>query len=95
LGSAVAASILAGNTIDHGHTVLQAGYVDALWVGTAICALSAAASALLTRGGSAVGPGPQDDSSTQALAMEDAELGSAGLFGVEDEVPAATSDHGR
>jgi predicted MFS family arabinose efflux permease len=85
LGSAIAASILAGYTINHGHTVQQAGYVNALWVGTAICGLSAVASALLTARDRPADPGARDATFLQNLAVEDAELASAGLVGIEGE----------
>jgi len=85
LGSAIAASILAGYTIDHGHTVLQGGYVNALWVGTGICALSAVTSGLLTARDRPVDPGARDGSFLRNLAVEDAELASAGLVGIEGE----------
>jgi predicted MFS family arabinose efflux permease len=85
LGSAIAASILAGYTIDHGHTVQQGGYVTALWVGTAICGLSAVASALLTARDRPADPGARDATFLQNLAVEDAELASAGLVGIEGE----------
>lgn len=49
VGSALAASILAGNLIDRGTQVGEHGYVTALWVGTAICAISAGASWWLPR----------------------------------------------
>jgi len=82
MGSAVAASILAGNLIPGSTQVAEHGYVIALWVGTAICALSAGASWLLARGQVRLAPrAPSHDE--YELALEDAALGSAGLVGVE------------
>jgi MFS family permease len=50
IGSALAASILAGNLIPGSTQITEAGYVTALWVGTSICALSAGMSWLLSGG---------------------------------------------
>ncbi len=82
LGSAVAASILAGETRHRGTDVLQRGYVTGLWVCVAVCALSAAASWALTRGGGrAPGPGTLPAPERDRLAVEEGELAGAGLVG--------------
>ena len=85
LGSAIAASILAGDTTNGGHTVREAGYVAALWIGTIICALAAVLSGLLSRGEQPRNTDAQDESTRRDLAVEDAELGSAGLTGIDAE----------
>jgi predicted MFS family arabinose efflux permease len=87
LGSALAASILAGATA--GTDVSERGYVTALWVGTAVCAISAAASWLLSRGVEESSPGAMSASDREAMVVEDAELASAGLVGIEGEPSAA------
>jgi predicted MFS family arabinose efflux permease len=85
LGSAAAASILAGDTADHGRAVLEGGYVTALWIGAIICAASAAISGLLSRGN----PRPDADAlggtARREVATEDAELGTAGLSGIAEQ----------
>jgi predicted MFS family arabinose efflux permease len=83
LGSALAASILAGATV--GADVAERGYVTALWVGTAACVISAAASWLLSRGVDRASPGAMSSGERDAMAVEDAELASAGLVGIEGE----------
>jgi predicted MFS family arabinose efflux permease len=85
LGSALAASILAGNTDHGGSQVTERGYVIALWMGTAVCALSAAASWLLSRGEATTSPEALASADRERLAIEDAELASAGLLGIETE----------
>jgi hypothetical protein len=87
LGSAVSASILAGNTDHGGRQPTERGYVIALWVGTAFCALSAAASWSLSRAALAESPGALSASDRNRMAVEDAELASAGLVGLEAELP--------
>jgi MFS family permease len=81
LGSALVASILAGNTV--AGRVGEHGYVTALWVGTAACALSAAASWLLSRGAGSVSPQAMSAVERERLVREEAELASAGLVGIE------------
>jgi MFS family permease len=83
LGSALAASILAGATV--GSDLAERGYVTALWVGTAACVISAAASWLLSRGVDGTSPGAMSASEREAMVVEDAELASAGLVGIEAE----------
>jgi MFS family permease len=56
LGSAFAASILAGDVTRGSTQIAEQGYVTALWVGTAMCALSAGTSWLLSRGQSVLWP---------------------------------------
>jgi MFS family permease len=84
LGSAVAATILAGNLAHGGSSVTESGYVTALWVGTGFCAVSALVSALLSRGGDREADGVLDASDRDLLALEDAELAAAGLAGPLD-----------
>jgi MFS family permease len=85
LGSALAASILAGSTDHGGRQVTERGYVTALWVGTAVCALSAGASWLLSRGAQTTAPDSLSARERERLALEDAELAGAGLAGFEAE----------
>ena len=86
LGSAMAASILAGNIARGSTQVSERGYVIALWVGTAICALSASASWLLSRSQSPISAQALSEPERARLAIEDAELATAGLVGVEAEL---------
>jgi MFS family permease len=84
VGSAVAATILAGNTLPSGNQIAERGYVVALWVGTAVCGISAATSWLLSYrvGGRRQSP---PDTAGRRVALDDAELSSAGLVGVESD----------
>lgn len=86
LGSALAASILAGNLVRGSTQVTERGYVTALWVGTAICALSAGTSWLLSRTQAPISPQALAEPERDRLAVEDAELATAGLVGVEAEL---------
>jgi hypothetical protein len=83
IGSALAASIIAVGTGAAGQ-VRESGYITALWVGTVICALSALATMLLSRGHVHNGPTAADPISDR-LAEEEGELASAGLVGIEGE----------
>jgi hypothetical protein len=83
LGSALVASILAGNTVRG--RVGEHGYVTALWVGTAACALSAGASWLLSRRAEIASPRAIDAQERERISLEEAELASAGLVGIEGE----------
>jgi predicted MFS family arabinose efflux permease len=85
LGSAVAASILAGNLIPGTTQVTERGYVTALWIGAAICVVSAAASWLLTPRQKTISPRALAESKRGRLAVDDAELATAGLIGIEGE----------
>jgi MFS family permease len=84
IGSAVAATILAGNTLPGGTQIAERGYVIALWVGTAVCAVSAGTTCLLSYrvGTRSLSP---TDMADRRLALDDAELSSAGLVGVESD----------
>ena len=92
LGSALAASILAGNIARGSTQVTERGYVTALWVGTAICALSAGVSWLFSRNQAAISPQALSESERERLAVEDAELATAGLVGVEAELQTPRSE---
>jgi MFS family permease len=83
LGSALVASILAGNTVRG--RVGEHGYVAALWVGTAACTLSAGASWLLSRRAETASPRAMAAQERERVSLEDAELASAGLVGIEGE----------
>jgi hypothetical protein len=91
IGSALTASILAGNIARGSTQVTERGYVTALWVGTAICAASAGASWLLSVRQAPISPQALAESERERLAIEDAELATAGLVGVEAELRAPRS----
>lgn len=91
VGSALAASILAGDLARGSTQVTEHGYVAALWVGTAICTLSAGASWLLMRGHSSISPQAITTPEREQVALEAAELASAGLLGVEAEPDGPTT----
>ena len=84
LGSALTGLILAAST-GAGMQPTEDGYVTALWVGTAVCAVSAGASWILSRGEEAVSSLALSPHDRDRLALEDAELASAGLVGIEGE----------
>jgi MFS family permease len=81
IGSALAASILAGDLVAGGRPS-EHGYVTAIWVGSAIC-LAAAIMPLLISRRAPVAAGALAPDARRALSVEDAELGAAGLVGVE------------
>jgi MFS family permease len=91
IGSALAASILAGNIARGSTQVTERGYVAALWVGTAICALSACASWLLSRTQAPISLQALAEPERERLAVEDAELATAGLVGVEADLQTPRS----
>jgi MFS family permease len=91
LGSAFVASILAGNTVLG--RVSEHGYVTALWVGTAACAISAVVSWLLSRRRETASPTAIGTDERERIALEEAELASAGLVGIEGERATRTSPH--
>jgi predicted MFS family arabinose efflux permease len=80
LGSALTAAILASHTARGGALPREGGYTLALWVGVAICVVAAAVAWLLPARGRAA------TAADEALAAEDAELASAGLVGVREEL---------
>jgi MFS family permease len=82
IGSALAASILAGDLIAGSGRPSEHGYVTAIWVGSAICVAAAIMSLLISRR-SPVAAGALAPDARRALSIEDAELGAAGLIGVE------------
>jgi predicted MFS family arabinose efflux permease len=85
LGSALAASILASHTAAGSSHAAEQGYVTALWVGAGFCALAALFSWVLSRGRPAAEPGAMSDSDRERLMLEEAELATAGLVGIETE----------
>jgi MFS family permease len=89
LGSAFVASILAGNTTLG--RVSEHGYVTALWVGTAACGISAMVSWLLSRRRETASPTAIDAGERERIALEEAELASAGLVGIEGEQATRSS----
>ena len=83
LGSALAGAILAGSIVHGGTAVAESGYVTALWLGAAISAISACVSWTLSRHAGRASPRALSPAERRRLAVEDAELGSGGLVGVE------------
>ncbi len=79
LGSALAAAIVASQTVDHGTRVLESGFVSGLWIAAGICVAAALVSWLLSRRPEAADPDAIDDTERQVLEREDAELATAGL----------------
>jgi hypothetical protein len=79
LGSALAAAILAGDTPAGAHLPGESGYVTAAWAAAILCVVAAAVAWVLPAGA----PGPASKA-VQQLEIEDAELGAAGLVGIED-----------
>jgi MFS family permease len=78
LGSALAASLLAAHTPAGAHLPTANAFPQALWVAAAICLLAGAAAWLLPP----APPGPVDPALAR-LGEEDAELGGAGLVGID------------
>ena len=85
VGSALTASIIAGHTASGAHHPSVEGYVTALWVGAAICTLSALSTAVLGRGDRSVSD-PISEAARDRLMLEDSELATAGLIGVESDL---------
>ena len=86
IGSALAASILAGHTVVHGTLVREGGYVTAMWIAVAICVVSAGLSWLLSRGAPARPvPGALPRRARDELAVEQGELAAASLAGPESD----------
>jgi MFS family permease len=84
VGSALAASVLAGNLSRAGGLPTEHGYVLALWIGSVVALLAALVTLLLTRRASAVGDAlPAADRGR--ISVEDAELAAAGLVGLEGQ----------
>jgi len=59
--------------------------VIALWVGAAFCALAALTSWILSRGQRTSEPTAMSDRERERLMLEDSELATAGLVGIEAE----------
>jgi len=78
LGSALAASLLAGHTPAGAHLPAAGAYPQALWVASGICVVAGIVAWLLPH----APPGPADPALAR-LGEEDAELGGAGLVGIE------------
>lgn len=78
LGSALAASLLAAHTPAGAHLPTASAFPQALWVGAAICLVAGAVAWLLPQ----APPAPADPALAK-LGEEDAELGGAGLVGIE------------
>jgi MFS family permease len=75
LGSALAASILAAHTPAGAHLPAVGGYTTAMWIAIGICLVAGALAWFLPERGARRAAG--------ALGEEDAELGTAGLVGIE------------
>ena len=80
LGSALAAAIVAGHTIDHGTRVLESGFITGLWIAAGICTAAALISWALSRRPEANDPNAIGDAEREVLEREDAELATAGLI---------------
>lgn len=87
VGSALAAAILASHTTAGSSHPNEQGYIAALWVGTAVCALSAVCSWVLSRGDRMTASDAMSRPERERLVLEDAELATAGLVGIEAEQP--------
>lgn len=86
IGSALTASIIASHTVNGGVHPSEQGYITALWVGAAVCAVAAVASGVL----SSDGPPAHDvipDVERERLMLEESELATAGLVGIENQQP--------
>jgi MFS family permease len=79
LGSALAASILAGHTASGEHLPAESGYTLVLWVGVAICVAAAALSWILPARGQA------RSRAAEVLGEEDGEMAGAGLVGPQGD----------
>jgi MFS family permease len=77
LGSALAASILAGHTPAGAHLPTEAGYEMALWAAAGLCLAAAVLAWVLPAGAGPASP------ALRRLEAEDAELGAAGVVGLE------------
>ena len=75
LGSALAATLLAGSTPAGQHLPAESGYTLVLWTAVAVCVLAAGLAWVLPGRGAA-------DRDEELLGEEDGELGTAGLVGV-------------
>jgi predicted MFS family arabinose efflux permease len=88
VGSALAASILAGHTASGSSQTTEQGYLTALWVGAAFCVLAAVISWILPRGGRAsAAAATLSARERERLMLEDAELATAGLVGIKADQP--------
>jgi hypothetical protein len=76
LGSALAASILAAHTPAGAHLPAIGGYTTTLWIAIAICGIAGALAWLLPERGAR-------RAAAAAHGEQDAELGAAGLVGID------------
>jgi MFS family permease len=83
LGSALTAAILASNLTRGATQVTEQGYVEALWVGSAVCVFSAGGSWLLSHGENTMAPEAMAAADRRRLALDEAELATAGVVGIE------------
>ncbi|MCW2993114.1 MAG: transporter [Conexibacter sp.] len=82
IGSALAASILAAHTPHGAHLPTETGFETALWVGAGLC-VAAALTAWLVPGRT---PSARPSEELERYETEDAELGTAGVIGLEDRI---------
>jgi predicted MFS family arabinose efflux permease len=82
LGSALTASILAAHTPARAHLPTEAGYETALWAAAGLC-LGAAVLAWVLRTGAAGRAAASPSKALERLDIEDAELGAAGVVGLQ------------
>ena len=78
LGSALAASILAGHTPAGQHLPTESGYTLVIWIAVVICVAAAAPRLDAARARAASPPTAREE----LLGEEDAELATAGLVGL-------------
>jgi MFS family permease len=79
IGSALAAAILAAHTPSGQHLPTEAGFETALWVGAALCVAAALTAWIVPGRGSSAPASPE----LERFEEEDAELGAAGVIGLE------------
>jgi predicted MFS family arabinose efflux permease len=83
LGSAVAASILAAHTPAGAHLPNELGFETALWAGAGACVAAALVAWILPGSAAARAASAPPSDALERLETEDAELGTAGLIGLD------------
>jgi predicted MFS family arabinose efflux permease len=83
IGSALAASILAAHTTAGARLPTETGFEAALWIGATLCLVAATVAYVLPGRGPAATRAPADYD-VDVYETEDAELGTAGVFGLHD-----------
>jgi MFS family permease len=83
IGSALAASILAAHTLSGQHLPTEAGFATALWVGAGLCVAAALTAWLAPGRAVATRRAGMSPAALDRFEAEDAELGAAGVIGLE------------